>query len=77
MSAGWFFADSTLARSWTAFLDHGIQLPWLTTWRQAQPGGGPAWASYASAALIAAVAALAALLWRAGARAAAASRSGA
>jgi hypothetical protein len=58
------FADSTLARSWRALFDHGVQLPWVTVWRQTQPGGGPAWAGFASTALIAALLLLLVVLWR-------------
>ena len=65
------FADSTIARSWTAILESGPALPWLTVWRQTQPGGGPAWAAAAAPLLIGATAALLALAWRSGARAAA------
>jgi hypothetical protein len=58
------FADSTLARSWHAFFDRGVQLPWITVWRQTLPLGGPAWAGYVSSALVAAVLALLVALWR-------------
>src|SRR6185436_6186372 len=52
------FADSTIARSWRAFFEHGVALPWLTVWRQTQAGGGPSWAKFAAPALVAATAAL-------------------
>jgi hypothetical protein len=71
------FADSTIARSWSAFLDHGIALPWLTVLRQTLPGGGPAWIAAAAPLLVLLVALLLALLWRTGARAAAARPEGA
>jgi hypothetical protein len=73
------FAESTVARSWTSLFEHGVQLPWLTVWRQTQPHGGPAWASFAAPAIVALATLLALALWRAGARVARASpmRSGA
>lgn len=52
------FAESTIARSWRALFDHGIQLPSLTVWRQTQPDGGPAWEGWLSGAAIVAVVAL-------------------
>lgn len=64
------FLESTLARSWGAFFERGIQLPWLTAWRQSQ-GGGPAWSGFAATLLLATIALVGAWLWRAGARAAA------
>jgi hypothetical protein len=63
------FADSTIARSWAALFEHGLQLPWFTVWRQTQPGGGPAWTGFAAAAAIAATAALLIAVWRLGGRA--------
>ncbi len=64
------FADSTIARSWRALFAHGIELPWLTVWRQTQPRGGPWWSPMAAPLLVAATIAALVLLWRVGDRAA-------
>ncbi len=63
------FTESTVARSWQAFFEHGIELPWLTVWRQTQPDGGPAWAGFLAPALVAAIVLLGVVLWRVGLRA--------
>ena len=65
------FAESTVARSWRAFFENGIELPWLTVWRRTQPHGGPAWTALVAPLLVCATIGALALLWRAGARAAA------
>lgn len=70
------FAESTVARSWQALLERGPQLPWLTVWRQTQPGGGPPWAPFVAPLLLLGTAALLVALWRAGERHAAASAEG-
>jgi hypothetical protein len=62
------FTESTIARSWGALLERGLQLPWLTAWRQSQ-GGGPAWSGFAASALLLLLAAVSVALWRSGARA--------
>jgi hypothetical protein len=64
------FAESTIARSWQALFTRGIELPWLTVWRETQPGGGPAWARFLSIVLVAGAGALVVLLLRAKKRAA-------
>jgi hypothetical protein len=71
------FADSTVARSWAAFLERGVELPWLTVWRQTRPGGGPGWAAAAAPLLVLGTVGGLALLWWAGSRAAARQAAGA
>jgi hypothetical protein len=64
------FGESTLARSWNSFFEHGVTLPWFTVWRQTQPSGGPQWTGVVPPLLVIALGGALALLWSAGARAA-------
>ncbi len=58
------FAESTVARSWSALFERGPQLPWFTVWRQTQPSGGPGWAPLVAPLLLALTAMVVAWSWR-------------